>query len=101
MLAHHQVSRAWLKTLLGIGWIGGLLLPVGYWARARQETAVACVLVAAGLLLIPPATNLLPTSPREWLGAVAGFVAGASLSRLAHFWGAHSTQGGPAPSSLA
>lgn len=87
VLVYHEVLPAWLKTLLGVGWVGGLLLPLGYWARAQWETALACGVVAAGLLLLPPATHLLSTPPREWLAAVAGFLAGGGLARVARFSG--------------
>ncbi len=62
-------------------WLAGLALPFSYWlARANPRSAVVLVpvVVVAGLWAIPLLTGAAPSTAGEWLGALAGGVAGWS-----------------------
>ncbi|HWJ21414.1 MAG TPA: VanZ family protein [Gemmatimonadaceae bacterium] len=72
-------------------WLGGLLLPAGYWAargwpaRAKATTGTLAVvglaLVAIGLGAVPAASAIAPTPPSAWLAALAGAALGWRLGR--------------------
>lgn len=64
-------------------WMLALALPVGFWMRRRSESAAALLLLAAGLAIVPGVTGLRATPLTEIIGAVAGVLAGAGISRLA------------------
>ena len=79
----HQPSAA-LSAL----WLGGLLLPVGYWAgrgrsAGRRSTrtvallaAGALLLVAAGLGGVAAASGLPTPGVTDWLASLAGLAVG-------------------------
>jgi hypothetical protein len=69
----------WLQQLLGVAWVGVLVVPVGLWARNRPETLLAAGILVAGLVVLPGRTGLLPTPPAQLLGAGAGWLLGAAL----------------------
>ena len=69
----------WLQQLLGLAWVGVLVVPVGLWARKRPETLLAAGILVAGLVVLPGRTGLLPTPPAQLLGAGAGWLLGAAL----------------------
>jgi hypothetical protein len=76
-------------ALLTALWLGGLLLPVGYWAgrgrgasrRAPMRLAVlvavgALALVAAGLAGVAAASGLATPAPSDWAASLAGLAVG-------------------------
>jgi hypothetical protein len=69
----------WVFLLLDAGLVAGLVLPIGYWARRRPETALAAVLLAAGLFALPLVTGLVRTPPHEIAGAAMGLLLGGGL----------------------
>jgi len=78
----------WLRRLLDVSWIGGLLFVVGFVSRGgRAGLLVAGGVGLLGLALLPLWVGLLEPSPLEWLAALAGLAAGAlawtSLARRA------------------
>lgn len=72
----------WLQQLLSIGWVAGIALPVGFWARRRWESGVAWVVLGSGLALVPLFTNLIPTPAGHWVGVGAGALSGVALGPL-------------------
>ena len=82
MLLYPESFPAWLRWLLNAGWLGGLLLPVGYCARSRRVLWIGgALLVSLGVM--PPLVGLLPTSLAEWLGGLTGAAVGTRLRALA------------------
>lgn len=69
----------WSYALLGILWVGGLALPVGFWTRWRAESLIAIALFVAAAALVPSRVALLATPLREWGGAVLGWGIGCAL----------------------
>ncbi len=72
----------WLSAL----WIGGWLLPVGFWLRRSGlapalAAALAVILLALGLVGIP-ALFREPASVTEWAAGLAGAASGWGLGRL-------------------
>ena len=67
-------------------WLGGLLVPIGYWT-GKTRTRTAPALVSAGialtLLLVPVWFGLPALHPTEWIAAVGGAAAGFLLARHA------------------
>jgi len=82
MLLYRESFPAWLKWLLNAGWLGGLLVPVGYCARSRRVLWVGGALLVS-LGAVPPLVGLLPTSLAGWLGGLTGAAVGARLRALA------------------
>jgi len=75
-------ARPWILDLLAAGWLGGLLVPVGFWAR-RHWCSVAALVVALGSLFAAPGlTGLGPTPLPALLGALAGVGLGLLLQLL-------------------
>lgn len=72
----------WLKALLSIGWVAGVVAPAAFWTRWRGETILVAVLLGTGLGLLPRLVGLLPTPPAQWIGAGAGVLAGVGLQLL-------------------
>ena len=71
----------WLMRLLDVGWLVGLWFQVGLCARRRPALwAVGSLL--AGLALAPALTGVLATPVPEWLGGVAGALAGIRTRSL-------------------
>src|SRR5258705_1602378 len=75
-------ARPWLLDLLAAGWIGGLLVPVGLWARRHWGSAVALLVGCGSLFAAPALTGLAPTPLPALLGALAGLGLGLLLHRL-------------------
>jgi len=82
LLLYPRHFPPWLKHMLSAGWVAGLVLPVGFWARRRWETALAGAMLLAGLALVPRVVGLIPTPFSLWLGAGAGCLLGAGLQWL-------------------
>lgn len=72
----------WLQVLLSAGWVAGLAVPAGFWARKRWETGVAAILLLTGVWAVPAMAGLLRTPPWQWSAAVAGCWLGIGLQLL-------------------
>ncbi len=83
LLLYPEHLPAWLKTLLNVAWVAGLLFPLGFWARGRSGWALAAVALLAGLVVVPAVTGLRPTPPGEYVGGVVGLLLGVSLQMFA------------------
>ena len=83
LLHHVEVLPAWLASLLGIVWVAALVLPFGFWMRARIESLLGSAILMLGLAIIPAASHILLTSIRGWTGAVIGVALGMLLRRSA------------------
>jgi hypothetical protein len=87
------------EALLSGLWLAALLFPLGYWARlaialddrlspteneSTRRSAVAAGIIAltifAGLTVLPRVFDVASASAFDWLGAVAGIVAGAACA---------------------
>jgi VanZ family protein len=79
LLLYPRHFPSWLRWLLGAGWVAGMVLPVGFWARNRWESALAAAVLISAVALIPRATGLIPTPVHQWLGAGIGCLIGATL----------------------
>jgi len=66
----------WFFSIL---WLAGLALPVGYWSRMHWQSVVAGAVLVAGLLLLPAATGLAPTTWSELAWALVGLLVGTAL----------------------
>jgi hypothetical protein len=82
LLLYPRHFPPWLQRLLGAGWVAGLVVPVGFWARKRWETVLGGVLLLGTLALLPPLVGLLPTPSAQWLGAAVGGLIGYGLQML-------------------
>jgi len=84
MLEYPRSWPDWLRALLDAVWLLGLWAPAGFygWSRWGRLIVIGCAIGALGVLA--PALGLLPTPPREWIGAAIGLVIGAA-SRAAFF----------------
>ena len=75
--------------LAGALWLGGLLIPAGYWAgrTERPGRALSAVSLAGlgGLGLVPLLTGYAPAHWSEWLGVCAGIALGWALHRFAAY----------------
>ena len=86
-LLHYVAALpAWLASLLDIAWVAALVLPFGFWMRARIESLLGGTILVLGLAIIPAASQLLPTSIRGWTGAVIGLALGMLLRRSVHLF---------------
>lgn len=72
---------AWVRALLNALWVGGMLLPAGFFATDRKSQALVGAVVLLGLLWVPGAVGLGVT-PWEWLGAAGGIAGGVWGRRL-------------------
>lgn len=70
------------RTILQTAWVFVLVVPVGFWSGPRKRWFAAAACVAAGLVVIPPATDLLAARWHEWAAAVTGIAAGRGLGLL-------------------
>ncbi|HTY05043.1 MAG TPA: VanZ family protein [Gemmatimonadales bacterium] len=82
VLIYPERLGAWVRALLGMAWVGGILLPAGFFGRSGAPLIGAAVVAAAGLALIPGAVGLRGTPVLEWAGAALGIAVGAGLWRL-------------------
>lgn len=73
-----------LIGVLQVVWMAMLAAPVGFWLRRRPESLVSLLLLAAGVIVVPRATGLLPTPALELLGVTTGLLLGIALSALAN-----------------
>lgn len=82
LLLYPRHFPPWLQRLLGAGWVAVMVVPVGFWARKRWETAVGGALLLGTLALLPRLVGLLPTPSAQWLGAGVGGLVGYGLRML-------------------
>ena len=83
LLLYPRHFPPWLKTLLSTGWVAGLAVPAGFWARRRWESGLAGILLLTGVGVVPSIVRLLPTPLWQWLGVGAGVSLGIGLQILA------------------
>lgn len=82
-LAHYALGES-MYAITAL-WLGGLLLPMGYWAgrsAAPLVPTIAWASVPAVLLLAPAMFNLPRIHLSEWCAAAAGLGTGHLLARL-------------------
>jgi hypothetical protein len=79
LLFHPEHLPRHLGWALNLVFLAGLAAPVGYWVRARWESAVAVVVLVAGMALVPRWTGLLPITLAELLASLAGLGLGSAL----------------------
>jgi hypothetical protein len=74
----HYQHVVWISAV----WLGGLLVPVGYWSRRAAVGARFAALAMVGIALVaaPLMANLSATSVVEWAGAAIGFGIGLCLA---------------------
>jgi len=80
LLSYPEALPTWLRILLDDAWVGCLLIPAGFWLTGRHGALVVFVL-AAGLVVVPALTGLIPTPPGEFVGAGAGVGLGVLIRR--------------------
>lgn len=61
------------------GWIGALVLPIGFWGRRDRAGGLAVALPLGALATLPAVLPVLPSPPEQYLGALAGLAAGLGL----------------------
>jgi hypothetical protein len=79
VLYYSERFPAWLIEVLDFSWLAALVLPVGFWARRRWETAAALCLVLVSVATVPWLTVLIAASGLELLGIASGLAAGLTL----------------------
>ncbi len=75
-------APAWVKTMLDVGWLAGLLALVGFAGAARSALIAGGATIAAGLGMLAPLTGLAATPMLEWVGAGVGLALGVAARRL-------------------
>jgi hypothetical protein len=83
MLFYAEWFPEWLRILLAVGWMAGLLVPTGFLMRRRWESVAAGVVVVVAVAVLPTVLGLRPTRGIEWVGVAMGLAAGALAARLA------------------
>ncbi len=86
LLFYAESFPQWLKSLLGVCWLGALSFPLGLVARGRLAVASALVLLASGLLLVPATSILLATPWTGWIGAGIGVAMGMQARPVLTAW---------------
>ena len=81
LIGFPETFPSWLRILLDDGWLAGLLMPLGFWLTGRRTGPLVVLAVAAGLVLVPVATGLMPTPPGGLAGAAVGLALGLGLRR--------------------
>ncbi len=71
-----------LASLLGLIWLAGLTVPVGYWTPGIRSAAVGAAAIGLALALIPGFGYLLTTPWPQFAAAVAGVALGRTLQGL-------------------
>jgi hypothetical protein len=74
----HGAESGWLTAL----WVGGWMLPLGFWSRRYRRAALGAtaVVVVLGLAAVPAAFGLSPASAATWAAAAAGVLTGAAVA---------------------
>jgi hypothetical protein len=61
-------------------WLGGMLIPAGYWAgrcgAGRAMPLLLLAMIAAGLILVPRMFGMAVSPWSEWVGSIAGAAIG-------------------------
>ncbi len=81
LFLYGQGLPPWTHGSLNMLWMAGVVLPVGYWVRARWQCCLALTLLAAALLLLPAATGLVRTPAGEFGVTLTGLLGGVGLQR--------------------
>jgi VanZ family protein len=79
VLMYPESLPPWLRTLLGVAWVGGLFAPAGFWMRTRSDALFTAAAVATGLAGAPAFTPLVATPALQWAAALLGMLAGAAV----------------------
>lgn len=84
LLFHESAFSSAARILLDAVTFGALAFPVGLLLRgvAVSRTAVAALILAAGMVLAAGGSGLAPPTVAEWSGLAVGLVAGFVLNRL-------------------
>lgn len=82
VLIHPGMWPVWTKVVAGTAWLVLLFLPTGFFLRRRREALAAGALVAAGVLVIPVFTPVLPASLPELLSSFSGIALGSLIRHL-------------------
>jgi hypothetical protein len=78
ILIYPESFPEWLRRLVDMSWIGGLLFLVGFLSRGgRAGLLVRGGVSLLGLAVLPPLVGLLEPPPLEWVAAVVGLMGGA------------------------
>jgi len=80
LLLYPESFPEWLRRGLSLGWVGTLVLPLGFLLRRRWESAVALAVAATAFGALPIVVALRPTGAGEWLGIALGLAAGTIAS---------------------
>lgn len=74
----HGAESGWLTAL----WVGGWMLPLGFWSRRYRRAALAgaAAVGVLGLAAIPVVSGLSPASAAAWAAAAAGILAGSVVA---------------------
>ena len=75
-------ARQW-AGVISAAWMFAIWAVVGYWARGWMR-AMALVAVVVLLAVVPQLIGAEVTSRNEWIGALAGLVAGTGIALLVH-----------------
>jgi hypothetical protein len=75
-------APSWLLDLLAAGWVGGLFVPIGFWARRHWCSGAALVVACGSVFAAPALTGLGPTPLPALLGALGGIGLGLLLQLL-------------------
>lgn len=81
ILLYPEIFPSWVRSLLSFGWLGGLVVPVGYWIGDRRSALLGLATASASAAFVPLLVGLLPCPPLEWAGLAAGVTAGVGLRR--------------------
>ena len=82
LLFYAESIPHWMLPLLNFGWIGGLLIPFGFWARANRLSIIGGTGILIGLAALPAVLDLLPTLWLEWAGAILGAALGLGMRNV-------------------
>ncbi len=75
----------WVNTLLAMGWLTGLLVPVGFWSRRHWGTPLGWTASVGAILFVPAFTAATPTPAHQLFGAVAGIIIGVGLREFVQY----------------
>ena len=78
-----RLMPAWLMTTASAVYLGGLLLPLGFWGRAAPATILGGVLFLATLCTSQALLGTPPVNRLQAVGMTTGFLLGIGLQRWA------------------
>jgi hypothetical protein len=74
---------AWVESLLGVTWLGGLAFPLGLWTRRHPVGYAALAVLFTSLLVLPPLWGLEMLHAYQLAAVGTGILLGAIARRLA------------------